>query len=89
MADDVATLRGEIDACDDELLAALARRAELVRRIGAAKRAAGLPAVDPERERRLVERLQARPDARALGPDGVARIFERIFEVTRRLAAGP
>lgn len=86
MPDEIAALRSQIDACDDELLALLARRAGLVRRVGAAKRQAGLPAVDPDRERRLVERLAARPDAQALGAEGVSRIFERIFEVTRRLA---
>lgn len=63
----IEDLRGRIDAIDDELLDLLDRRAHVAREIAQAKREAGLPAHDPERERSLLERVErlhaARPQA--------------------------
>ncbi len=86
--DDVERLRAEIDGLDDQLLSLLARRIEVVRALGGAKRRAGRPAVDPTREREIVDRLGARPDGRALGREALEAIYERIFSVTRRVVAG-
>jgi chorismate mutase/prephenate dehydratase len=63
----IEDLRARIDAIDDELLDLLDRRAHVAREIAHAKREAGLPAHDPERERSLLERIEqvhaARPQA--------------------------
>ena len=58
MSDDIAPLRREIDALDDELLALLNRRADLARRIGALKQ--GAPAYRPERESEILRRVGER-----------------------------
>lgn len=87
--DDVERLRAEIDGLDDQLLALLARRIEVVRALGGAKRRAGRPAVDPTRERAIVDRLAARPEGQALGRDALEAIYAQVFRVTRRVAAGP
>lgn len=59
-------LRKNIDEIDDGILEFLERRALVAREIALHKQTAGLPAHDPERERRLFERLErcalARPD---------------------------
>jgi chorismate mutase/prephenate dehydratase len=51
-------LRQDIDAVDDELLALLNRRAQLVVEVGRVKEQSSQPVFVPERERRIVERLQ-------------------------------
>jgi chorismate mutase len=52
--------------------------------VGDYKRAHGLPIYDPERERKLIDRLtgEARPP---LEPSTVRRIFERLIDESRRL----
>lgn len=53
-------VRGEIDTLDAELLALLEQRAALVVRAAELKRAHGLPARDPQRERVIRERAASR-----------------------------
>jgi len=55
----LAELRREIDAVDDGLVELLNRRATLVKEVGAVKAELGQPFYVPDRERRIVERLQA------------------------------
>jgi chorismate mutase len=85
--DDVERLRAEIDGLDDQLLSLLARRIEVVGELGGAMRRAGRPAVDPTRERAIVDRLASSPEGRTLGREPLEAIYERIFSVTRRIAA--
>lgn len=49
-------LRARIDALDRAVVASLAARRAAVAELASLKRAAGLPAVDPQRERALAER---------------------------------
>lgn len=71
MEDDLDALRERIRAVDAELVALAADRVRLARAVGAAKRAAGLPTVDYDREREVLE--HARGVARERGLDqGVA-----------------
>lgn len=51
-------LRREIDNVDRELFSLLAQRMNIVKKIGAAKRAQGLPISDPVREALLKARLK-------------------------------
>ena len=74
--------RGQITATDRELLAALNRRIEIVRRLHDYKLREGLPLRDPGREASLVAALQAANDG-PLSADAVARFFHFVLDLTR------
>lgn len=77
-------LRRAIDQVDQKLLELVAERVRLVLRVGDVKRARNLPVYDPERERRVLERLAANaPDP--LDGATIKRIFERLIDESRRL----
>lgn len=83
-APDLDSLRRSIDEIDSRLLALIEERVRLVLSVGDYKRQHGLAIYDPERERKLIERLTA--EARApLEPGIVRRIFERLIDESRRL----
>lgn len=85
-ARDLDELRREIDALDDELVALLDRRAGLSHAVARVKRCTGEPVLDPERERRIVERVLRRAGEGARFPDEDLRaIFRAIFEGSRRV----
>jgi chorismate mutase / prephenate dehydratase len=75
--------REEIDAIDRELVAAVNRRIELVRRLHEHKIAAGLPLRDEGREEAMVAGLQA-ANPGPLSPAGVAELARHILDLTRR-----
>ena len=77
-------LRKEIDAVDHEILALLAKRAEIVLRVGDLKREKSLPVFDPSREAALFKRLSGDADA-PLDPLSVEEIFKGIVTHCRRL----
>ncbi len=81
---ELEALRQQIDALDRQLLDLVAERVRLVLAVGDVKRARGLPVYDPDRERRLLERLTADPPP-PLDPDTIRRVFERIIDESRRL----
>src|ERR1051326_3481750 len=53
-------LRRSVDEIDDEILALLDRRATIAREIAQAKRDAHVATYDPEREREVLARLEAK-----------------------------
>ena len=72
-------LRHRIDAVDDSILALLADRANLVDEVAKTKRAAVAPRFhDPERERRVIERLYAKGAGR-FPRDAIRVIFREIM----------
>ena len=81
---DLDALRRSIDEIDSRLLALIEERVRLVLAVGDYKRQHDLPIYDPERERKLLERLtaEARPP---LEQGTVRRIFERLIDESRRL----
>jgi chorismate mutase len=83
-APDLDTLRRSIDEIDSRLLTLIEERVRLVLAVGDYKREHGLAIYDPERERKLLERLtnDARPP---LEPGTVRRIFERLIDESRTL----
>lgn len=74
-------LRGDIDRLDDELAAALERRAALAKRIGELK--GGAPAYRPERESEILRRIAAK--SKLLPAERVAAVFREIISACRSL----
>src|SRR5262249_31629215 len=81
MTDELDKLRREIDRIDDELLAALERRADAARRVGALKN--GAPAYRPEREAQILRRIVSQ--SKNLPGDRVAAIFREVISACRGL----
>ena len=83
MSEALAEAREAIDAVDRELLDAVNRRLELVRRLHRHKLANGLPLRDPDRETSMIGRLQE-ANGGPLSADGVAELFHHVLELVRR-----
>ena len=81
---DLDELRRAIDAVDTRLLELIQERVRLVLAVGAYKVRNGLAIYDPERERRMLERLTALAQP-PLEPDTIRRIFERLIDESRTL----
>jgi chorismate mutase len=77
-------LRRSIDDVDRKILELMAERARLVLAVGDVKRARNMAVHDPDRERRVLERLgaQAVPPLDAATVRGV---FEKLIDEMRRL----
>lgn len=78
--------RTEIDEVDRELLQLLNRRVRLAMKVGALKRAAGLPFCDTEREQVILHTLQ-QANTGPLDRRAVTKLFRRIIRETRRVEA--
>ena len=78
------TLRRAIDDLETRLLELIHERVRLVLEVGVYKAKRGLAVYDPERERRLLERLTSLA-RQPVEPDTVRRIFERLIDESRRL----
>lgn len=79
----VDDLRVQISENDRALVAALNRRLELVERLWRHKNEEGLPIVDPDRERAIVEALAA-ANPGPLTADGLGEFVEAILDLTKR-----
>jgi prephenate dehydrogenase len=82
-APELCQARDLIDEVDQELVALLARRAFLARRIGKIKIDHGHGVRDPQREKKLLESRKQLAMQRQLDPDGVADVFEAIMKLAR------
>lgn len=80
--------RERIDEVDRELVALLARRAELSRRAGRAKAALGAPVLDPAREAALLAERRAWADEAGLETEAAEEVFRTILRGSRR-SQGP
>lgn len=81
---DIDAIRREIDRLDDELLRIFNARAGLALKIGEIKKEKGLPVYDPQREKRIFERMKtANPGP--LEDGAIVRLFERVIDESRRL----
>jgi len=81
----VRTLRDELDDVDRRLVELLHRRARLVRAVAQRKRALGMPALDPARERAMAEDLLA-AEEHGLPPRDLARVLAFAMRRYRALA---
>lgn len=88
MADpELTRLRGEIAAVDRELLGALNRRLDLVRRIAEHKADSGAPAIDAQREAELLASL-ASANRGPLSEQGVRSAFSALLDVMKQEVRG-
>ena len=83
----VKELSDEIAAVDLAILADVNTRIELVARIRRYKADAGLPFVDRDRERELIEALD-RQNAGPLSDDGLRELYTYLLDLTKRELRG-
>ncbi len=81
---DIGQIRDEIDHLDDTLLAIFNRRAALALQIGKIKKEKDLPVYDPNREKKIFERMKA-ANPGPLDDGAIVRLFERVIDESRRL----
>jgi chorismate mutase-like protein len=74
----LAELRQRIDVLNDDLLALLQERAEVVLEVAKLKRARGLGTYDSQREEDMLRRLTAAPTG-PIGQADIREIFTAIF----------
>ena len=79
-------LRERIDVIDDQLVRLLNVRVACAVEIGRLKHELGMPVYQPEREKRVLEKVRkaAIDLAGPLTSDAVVRIFERVIDEARR-----
>lgn len=77
-------LRAGIAGVDESLVALLAERVALARAIGAEKRAAGLPRLDPAREAAVVRHGTELARGAGLDEEEVREILWRVVGLCRR-----
>jgi chorismate mutase-like protein len=78
----LAALRSEIDAVDEELVRALARRFEIVTRVAEYKARTGTPMMQGDRVREVGERCAALAEVHGLDPAMVRRFFDLLIDET-------
>lgn len=78
-------VRLEIERIDRALIELIAERVQLARRVGAVKRAAGLPTLDPPREAAVVRRAGALARDAGLDDEDVRYIFWHLIGLSRRM----
>jgi 4-amino-4-deoxychorismate mutase len=79
---ELEALRSEIDAVDEELVDALARRFEIVSRVAEYKSRTGTPMMQSDRVREVGERTAALAQRHGLDPAMVRRLFDLLIEET-------
>ena len=78
-------LRNDIDRVDEVLVRLLNERARVACEIGRLKKAQGIEVYQPLREQQVLEHVRNVAVEGPLGPDAIARLFERIIDEARRL----
>ena len=79
----VQRLRGEISEVDRAILEVVNARLALVADLKRHKEEAGLPLLDPNRERQLVEDLDGK-NAGPLSADGLRELYAYLLDLTKR-----
>ena len=80
-------LRKEIDSIDNELIALLNKRMNIVKKVGEFKNDSDAPIYRPEREKSIIERLTkiSESEKGLLTKEGIEAIFLEIFATSRNL----
>ena len=79
----VLRLRGEISEVDRAILAVVNARIELVAQLKRHKDAVGLPFLDSDRERRLIEELDEK-NGGPLSAEGLEELYTYLLDLTKR-----
>jgi chorismate mutase/prephenate dehydratase len=80
-------LRRSIDAIDDRIVALLDERANLARRVARVKAGGNLPVYDPERERKVLDRLAAR--ATSFPRESTRAVYREVIRACRAVQEEP
>jgi len=78
-------LRSDIDRVDEVLVRLLNERARVACEIGRVKKELGIGVYQPAREKEVLDHVRNIAVEGPLGPDAIARLFERIIDEARRL----
>jgi chorismate mutase-like protein len=78
-------LRDDIDRVDEVLVRLLNERARVACEIGRLKKQLGVEVYQPEREKQVLAHVRSVACEGPLGPDAIARLFERIIDEARGL----
>ena len=78
-------LRDDIDRVDEVLVRLLNERARVACEIGKLKKAQGIDLYQPEREKQVIDHVRSVATEGPLGPEAIARLFERIIDEARTL----
>jgi chorismate mutase len=78
-------LRKEIDAVDNELLAALAKRMNIVREIGKLKKEKNMKLLDEERWQKVVQQIVEKAKLMNIPKDHVKKIYEEIHKAALKI----
>jgi len=81
---ELARVRDEIEQVDRRLIELIARRMELGRQVGVAKRAAGLPALDPAREAAVIRRASEIARELSAPEEDIRYMFWHLIGMSRR-----
>ena len=79
----VRQLRDEISEVDRAIVEAVNARLELVARVRRHKATVGIPFVDPDQERRLLDDL-VDANRGPLSDDGLRELFRELLDLTKR-----
>jgi len=82
--EDLERIRAEVERVDRELIRLIGERVRLAREIGAAKRRAGVPTLDPAREAAVIRRAGSLAREAGLAEDDVRDIFWHVIGLSRR-----
>ena len=83
MTNEITRLRDEISELDRRILDAVNARVELVAELKRYKEEHGLPFVDPDRERQLLDELVA-ANRGPLSDDGLRDLFREVLDLVKR-----
>lgn len=81
---ELARLRSEIERVDHAIVTLIAERVQLACEIGEAKRAEGMPTVDPAREASIIRRAADLAREAGIPDEEVRDIFWRLIGLSRR-----
>lgn len=84
-ADELAAVRGQIEELDRAIIHLIAARVALARRVGPAKRALGMPILDPPREAAVVRRASALAREAGIPEEDVRYVFWHLVGLCRRV----
>lgn len=82
---DLAELRKNIDILDAELLAALAKRMQLIPQVAAYKKANNVQRYQPEREKEVFQKWRTLAEQQGVNPDLAEKIIRTIIEDAHRI----